>query len=139
MGDFPIDDRVVVGEHHGAPTIAAQPGSDCTQTLPKGRVMVRPCIAGDSPVRSGRSDRLVEEVGAGTDEHGLRAGDGTLRVGRANRILERELQAVGESGDLPADQFGACSLQDVGIAHAHRIDAVSASDVDELVQVIAVS
>ena len=111
VGNLAIDDRVVVGERHRPPAVAAQLTGHCTQTDAQRRVVIGPRVTGHTPLSASGRVGLLGVVRPRADEHRAGTGDRPARIGRPLRVLVRELQPIVQAGILAPDQFGPCTLR----------------------------
>jgi hypothetical protein len=82
---------------------------------------------------------LLGIVRPGADEDSTRTCDRPSRIGRPLRILVGELQSIVQAGILAPEQFGPCTLQDLGIANTHVRDVVLRGNLDQVLQIRGVN
>jgi hypothetical protein len=139
VGNLAVDNRVVVGERHGAPAVASQLTGNCTQTDAQWCVVIGPRVAGHTPVSTSRRVGLLGVVRARPDEHGACTGDRPARICRALGVLVGESQPIVQAGILAPDEFRPCTLQDLGVAYTNVSDVVLCRNFDQLLQIRGVN
>ena len=134
IGDFPVDDGVVVGQDHCLLAAVLQAGGEHLQTSSQFAVVIGPRVPRDTRRRRRRGGRFrVGEVRAGADDDRPCRGQHAVGIGRALRVAVGERHAGMETSRAALEQVCPRSLEHVRRSYTEPIDTCAGSECAQFV------